>query len=100
MRQMVGAMVMMGAIGLVSVMGVWASAGDALYQEAQEAARAEQYEVALEKFEAALRIDPNHLLYGNAYRQTVVKINDSKTYDRCIAFFNQLVTDHPKMSIR
>jgi len=96
MRQMVSAMVMMGAIGLVSVMGVWASAGDALYQAAQEAAKAEQYEVALEKFEAALTVDPNHLVYGNAYRQTVVKINDSKTYDRCIAFFKQLVTDHPK----
>jgi tetratricopeptide (TPR) repeat protein len=28
----------------------------------------------------------------------VIKINDSKTYDRCIAFFKQLVTDHPKAS--
>jgi tetratricopeptide (TPR) repeat protein len=69
---------------------------ESLFQEAVQAVQAEDYETALTRFEAAQQADPNNLRYGNTYRLTVIKLNQVKTYDRCIAFFNQLVTDHPK----
>src|SRR5262245_39995263 len=75
-----------------------ANKAESLFQEAVQAAQAENYDTALAKFEAALKADPNNLRYGNAYRLTVVKINQAKTYDRCIAFFEQLVADNPKAS--
>src|SRR4029453_18229234 len=65
---------------------------EALFQEAVQAAQADNYDTALAKFEAALQADPNNLRYGNAYRLTIVKINQVNTYDRCIAFFQKLVT--------
>jgi tetratricopeptide (TPR) repeat protein len=77
---------------------VQAQEATVLFQEAVRAGEAADYEAALAKFEAALRADPNNLRYGNAYRLTAVKINQAKTYDRCIAFFKQLVADHPKAS--
>src|SRR5262245_4914116 len=72
---------------------VQANEAESLFQEAVQAAQADNYDIALAKFEAALKADPNNLRYGNAYRSTVVKINQAKTYDRCIAFFQKLVTD-------
>jgi tetratricopeptide (TPR) repeat protein len=69
---------------------------EALFQAAMQAAQSEDYDTALGKFEAALRTDPNNLRYGNAYRLTTVKINKAKIYDRCLAFFKQLVADYPK----
>ena len=60
------------------------------------AAKAENYTLALDKFEQALKADPNSLECGNAYRQAAVKVNTAETYDRCIGFLEQLVADHPK----
>jgi tetratricopeptide (TPR) repeat protein len=90
----VAAAVLMTALGLF----VTAQAQEAenLFQEAVQATQAADYEAALARFEAALKADPNNLRYGNAYRLTGVKINQVKTYDRCIAFFKQLVADNPK----
>src|SRR5262245_16987137 len=75
---------------------VQANEAESLFQEAVQAAQADKYDTALDKFEAALKADPNNLRYGNAYRSTVVKVNQAKTYDRCIAFFQKLAADHPK----
>ena len=88
------------AAALTVAVGFSATAGaleaDSLFQEAVQAAQADDFDTALAKFEAALQTDPNNLRYGNAYRLTVVKLNQVKTYDRCMAFFKQLVADHPK----
>jgi tetratricopeptide (TPR) repeat protein len=90
----------MVAVVLMTVFGLFSTApaqeAESLLQEAVQAAQAADYEAALAKFEAALQADPNNLRYGNAYRLTVVKINQVKIYDRCITFFKQLVADHPK----
>src|SRR5215510_12908173 len=77
---------------------VQANEAESLFQEAVQAAQADNYDTALGRFEAALQADPNNLRYGNAYRLTVVKINQVKTYDRCLAFFQKLVADQPKAS--
>jgi len=66
------------------------------FNAASNAAQAGDYAAALNKFEAALTAEPNNLKYGNDYRQTVVKINEVETYNRCIAFFEKLTTDNPK----
>ena len=73
----------------------WSNDADSVYNAALAAMQAEDHEQALEKFEAAIQMAPNRLSYGNAYRQLAVKINDKATYDRCLAFFKQLVADHP-----
>jgi tetratricopeptide (TPR) repeat protein len=88
------------AVVLTTTLGLFGTAqaqeAESLFQEAMHAAQAADYEAALASFEAALQGDPNNLRYGNDYRMTVVKINQVKTYDRCIAFFKQLVADNPK----
>jgi tetratricopeptide (TPR) repeat protein len=90
----------MVVVVLMMALGPFSSAPaqepESLFQEAVQAAQAADYEAALAKFEAALKADPNNLRYGNAYRLTVVKVNQGKTYERCIVFFKQLVADHPK----
>src|SRR5215510_10315492 len=92
----------MAAVVLLMTVGffgtVEAQEAESLFQEAVQAVQIENYETALVKFEAALKVDPNNLRYGNAYRLIVVKINQVKTYDRCMAFFKQLVADNPKAS--
>ncbi len=65
---------------------------ESLFQDALQAARTGDYAGALDKFETALKANPNHLGYGSEYRQVIIK---TKEYDRCVAFFEQLVTDHP-----
>jgi tetratricopeptide (TPR) repeat protein len=90
----IAAVVLATALGLVGT--AQAQEAESLFQEAMQAAQAADYEAALASFEAALQGDPNNLRYGNDYRMTVVKINQVKTYDRCISFFKQLVADNPK----
>ncbi|MBT3606330.1 MAG: tetratricopeptide repeat protein [Candidatus Latescibacteria bacterium] len=52
---------------------------------------------ALDHYEAALNSEPNNLKYGNDYRQAVVQINQVESYERCIAFFEKLTTQHTKI---
>ena len=90
------ALVLMTALGLYET--VQAQEPDLLFQEAIQAVEAADYETALAKFEAALKVAPDSLRYGNAYRMTVIKVNRPQTYDRCIAFFNRLTEDHPTVA--
>jgi tetratricopeptide (TPR) repeat protein len=90
------AVVLLMATGLLGI--AEAQEAESLFQEAVQATQGNDYEAALANFEAALKADPNNLRYGNEYRLTVVTINQVKTYDRCIAFFKQLVADAPKAS--
>lgn len=62
------------------------------FDAGMKAAMAKDYETALDRFEAALMQEPDNLQFGNEYRQTVIKI---EAYERCIAFFEKLVADHP-----
>lgn len=50
----------------------------------------------LDKFEAALKMKPNDLKTGNDYRLAVVGVNKVETYNRCIAFFENLTAENPK----
>jgi tetratricopeptide (TPR) repeat protein len=63
------------------------------YQRAVDAVGSQKLEDALDHFEAALAADPDNLRYGNDYRQAVIRL---KAYDRCIAFFENLVESHPQ----
>jgi tetratricopeptide (TPR) repeat protein len=76
---------------------MFAPAADAeqSFREATEAVASGNLESALDHFEAALTADPDNLKYGSEYRQAVIKL---KAYDRCIAFFEKLVADHPQAS--
>ncbi len=62
------------------------------FDTALEAVTREDYATALDHFEAALVADPDNLRYGSEYRQIVIR---TKSYDRCIAFFEKLVADNP-----
>ena len=50
---------------------------------------------ALDTLEAVLSAKPDDLRAANDYRMAVVQINKLPEYDRAIAFFQKLVTDHP-----
>jgi len=65
----------------------------AAFDEAMKAVAAGNPAAALPRFEAALAADPDNLLYATEYRHAVIKTAD---YDRCIAFFEKLVADHPQ----
>ena len=80
---------------LLAGLPAWGSDAESIYNAALAAARAGDHEQALEKFEAAIKMEPNHLIYGNAYRQLAVQINTKATYDRCLGFYEKLVAEHP-----
>jgi len=84
-------------VNLLVLLSAWGSEDEGLYNAALVAMQAGNHELALEKFEAAIQAAPNNLGYGNAYRQMIVNINTKSMYDRCLAFFKQLVADHPNM---
>jgi tetratricopeptide (TPR) repeat protein len=90
---------LLGVLLGVFMLGGFAEAQEAvlLFEAASKAAEAGEYQKAVDQYEAALKLDPNNLKYGNNYRQAVVKINTVEMYNRCIAFFEKLTTDHPKM---
>lgn len=69
-----------------------APSGEQDYNAAVAAVSSGDVDGALGHFEAALNAEPDNLRYGNDYRQAVIR---EKAYDRCIAFFDKLVADHP-----
>lgn len=81
-----------------------AFAGDPAADDAagKTAVEAGQWDQALESFEAAVAAEPDNLRYGTDYRQAVIAAVDAgadkELYDRAIAFFKKLVTDHPEAS--
>lgn len=82
-----------GLMGLLVLCMYMNAAANDNFDAAMQAAAARNYPAALDKFEAALRQEPNNLRFGNEYRQTAIA---ARAYDRCILFFEKLVTDHPK----
>ena len=69
----------------------WADAN--AFEAGVQAAGTKNYEAALEKFEQALKADPNNLQYGSEYRQAVIA---AEQYERCLEFFAKLVEENPK----
>jgi len=53
---------------------------------------------ALSELERAIRLDPNALLYSNAYR-TLIRRYGSAYFDQSIRFFEDLVEKHPKAAM-
>ncbi len=75
-----------------------ATAGDvpeagAIFEQAKDMAGRGEHAAALDKFEAAIRRQPNRLHWGADYRQAVIEV---EAYDRCIAFFEGLLEEHPQ----
>jgi tetratricopeptide (TPR) repeat protein len=85
---------MLGSLSTFLIPFLLLVAGDARkdFDAALEAVGVEDYAKALDHFEAALKADPDNLRYGSEYRQAVIK---TKSYDRCIFFFERLVGENP-----
>jgi tetratricopeptide (TPR) repeat protein len=71
-----------------------AVAGDPgeLWQAGTRAAAEADWDQAMGLFEQAVAAAPDNLRYGTDYRQAAIAAGQ---YDRCLAFFEQLVADHP-----
>ena len=54
---------------------------------------AEDWPAALDLLEKAVAAEPDNLRFGAEYRQAVIAAGE---YDRCLAFFEKLVADHPE----
>lgn len=69
-----------------------------LYRQGLDELAAGNAAAAVELLEAATAAEPNNLLYGTDYRQAVIAAAGEETelYDRCLAFFQGLVEQHPE----
>ncbi len=76
----------MPAIGL-------AAGADDSYRHGMKKVAAEDWTAALDLLEKAVVAEPDNLRYGTDYRQAVIAAGE---YDRCLAFFETLVAEHPK----
>lgn len=63
------------------------------YAQGLEKVAAEDWPAALDLLERAILAEPNHLYLGADYRQAVIA---SGEYDRCLAFYEKLVAEHPE----
>ena len=63
------------------------------YDQGMAKAEAEEWPAALDLLEQALTAEPGNLRIGTDYRQAVIAAGE---YDRCLAFFEKLVAEHPK----
>lgn len=85
---MVAAVVASGTLAI----GAPAGAND-FYDQGMQKVAAEDWAAALDLLEQAVAAEPNNLRYGTDYRQAVI---ESGEYDRCLAFLEKLVAEHPK----
>lgn len=73
-----------------------ATGAEELFQDAVRAVEQRDFNRALDKFEAALRENPDSLKYASEYRQAVIQ---AEAYDRCLAFFEELTQSHPESAV-
>ena len=90
------ALLLAGAAPCAAIAGV--TEGDktapaSAYQEGLAAVAAGDDAAALTRFEAALAAAPDDLKAADQYRKAVIR---SGEYDRSVAFFERLTTDHPQ----
>lgn len=96
--------VVMTFLALVAVCGAArpAAAADpkALHKKGLAALSARDWQTAVDTLEAATAAAPNDIIIGTDYRQAVIGAATAagglEPYNRCIAFFEKLVTDHPQ----
>ncbi len=65
------------------------------FLEALRALESDDLEMALSKFEEAVKSQPENLQYASEYRQAVIR---AKAYDRCLAFFEGLLESQPEIA--
>ncbi len=80
------------ACGLLIGAGAGADASDS-YLQGMEKVTAGDWAAAVELLEKAVAAEPDNLRYGTEYRQAVIEAGE---YDRCLAFLEKLVADHPE----
>lgn len=74
---------------------LWLGAGaDDFYHQGLRKVAAEDWPAALDLLERAVAAEPNNLRIGTDYRQAVIAAGE---YDRCLAFFERLVAEHPDL---
>ena len=92
-------------LAVVAVLGCFsleAAAADAKgrYAQGLQALAARDWKVAVDTLEAATAAAPDDLVIGADYRQAVIGAAAAEKglepYNRCLAFFQKLVTDHPR----
>lgn len=92
-------------LALVAILGCFsleAAAADAkgLYAQGLQALAARDWKVAVDALEAATAAAPDDLVIGADYRQAVIGAAAAEKglepYNRCLAFFQKLVTEHPR----
>jgi len=87
------------ALALVSLAPVAASEAASLHQQGLAAMAAGDWAKAVDVLEEATAAAPNDIVVGTDYRQAVIGAATAEggvvPYDRCIAFFEKLVADHP-----
>ncbi|MGE0454516.1 MAG: tetratricopeptide repeat protein [Vicinamibacteria bacterium] len=92
------------ALGLgLALLARQAGAADdpkALHRKGLAALAARDWKTAVDTLEAASAAAPNDVVVGTDYRQAVIGAATAaaslEPYVRCIAFFERLVTDHPR----
>jgi tetratricopeptide (TPR) repeat protein len=90
------------ALALVINLPVLAAAADAkaMHQQGLTALAAKDWKTAVDTLEAATAAAPNDLVVGTDYRQAVIGAAAAAKaidpYNRCVAFFEKLVADHPQ----
>ena len=79
-------------LGVVVLIGAPARANE-FYHKGMERAEVKDWSAALDLLEKAIAAEPDNLRYGTDYRQAVIEAGE---YDRCLAFFEGLVAEHPE----
>lgn len=85
-------MVLTNFIVVLLLLSPIASDSEMLFRDAVLAVERRDFERALDKFEAALRQNPDSLKFASEYRQAVIQ---AEAYDRCLSFFEELTNRHP-----
>jgi tetratricopeptide (TPR) repeat protein len=72
----------------------------AMHRQGLAALAARDWKAAVETLEAATALAPDDIVIGTDYRQAVIGAAAAEKaldpYNRCLAFFEKLVTDHPQ----
>jgi tetratricopeptide (TPR) repeat protein len=90
------------ALSLIMTSAALAAAADAqaLHKQGLAALAAKDWTVAVDTLEAATAAAPDDIVIGTDYRQAVIGAAAAAKaidpYNRCVAFFEKLVADHPK----
>lgn len=87
------------ALGCLSSIAT-AADSQGLHKQGLQALAARDWKVAVDTLEAATAAAPDNIMIGADYRQAVIGAAAAEKgldpYNRCLAFFQKLVADHPR----